>query len=112
MQAQFMAACCAAEGVSTISETVFENRFLHVAELKKMGADITVCGNKAVVKGTGALRGAQVSATDLRAGAALCIAALFAQDETVINDIYHVDRGYDDLAGKFRKLGANIERVE
>lgn len=112
MQAQFMAACCAAQGISTIDETVFENRFLHVAELKKMGADITVTGNRAVVNGTGKLHGAQVTATDLRAGAALCIAALVAQDETIIKDIYHVDRGYEDLAGKFAKLGANIQRVE
>ncbi len=112
MQAQFMAACCAAKGISTISETVFENRFLHVAELKKMGADIIVDGNKAIVKGTGRLRGAKVSATDLRAGAALCIAALIADEETVICDIYHMDRGYDDFAGKLKKLGANIERVE
>jgi UDP-N-acetylglucosamine 1-carboxyvinyltransferase len=112
MQAQFMAACCAAKGISTISETVFENRFLHVAELKKMGADIMVNGNKAIVKGTGRLHGAKVSATDLRAGAALCIAALIADEETVICDIYHLDRGYDDFAGKLKKLGANIERVE
>lgn len=111
MQAQFMAACCTAQGVSTICETVFENRFLHVAELKKMGADITVNGNRAVIKGA-PLRGAQVTATDLRAGAALCIAALIARNETLINDIYHMDRGYDDLAGKLKKLGANIERVE
>lgn len=112
MQAPFMAACCAAKGISIIDETVFENRFLHVAELKKMGADIAVSGHRAIIRGTGALHGAQVAATDLRAAAALCIAALVAGDETVITDIYHLDRGYEDLAGKFKKLGANITRVE
>ncbi len=112
MQAPFMAACCSASGVSTIDETVFENRFLHVAELKKMGADITVNGRRAVVKGTGMLRGAEVSATDLRAGAALCIAALTARGETLIKNIHHMDRGYEDLAGKLKKLGVNIIRVE
>ncbi|MGI5849361.1 MAG: UDP-N-acetylglucosamine 1-carboxyvinyltransferase [Christensenellales bacterium] len=111
MQAPFMAACCAAKGISTVNETVFENRFLHVAELKKMGADIEVAGNIAVVTGTGRLSGAEVCATDLRAGAALCIAGLIAQEETIINDIYHLDRGYDDLEGKFKKLGARIERM-
>lgn len=111
MQAQFMAACCVANGVSTIHETVFENRFMHVAELKKMGADIDVIGNTAVINGSKALSGAEVCATDLRAGAALVIAGLVADDETIINDIYHLDRGYEDLEGKFRKLGAHIERM-
>ena len=111
MQAPFMAACCMAKGVSTVNETVFENRFLHVAELKKMGADITVAGNTAVITGMGRLSGAEVCATDLRAGAALCIAGLVAQGETVIKDIYHLDRGYENIEGKFKKLGAHIERM-
>lgn len=111
MQAQFMAGCCAANGISTINETVFENRFLHVAELKKMGADITVEGKTAVITGRGTLRGAEVCATDLRAGAALCIAGLMAKEETIIKDIYHLDRGYENLESKFQKLGACVQRV-
>ena len=111
MQAPFMAACCAANGISIINETVFENRFLHVAELQKMGADIAVTGNTALITGKGRLSGAEVHATDLRAGAALCIAGLVASGQTIIKDIYHLDRGYEDLAGKFRKLGADIQRV-
>lgn len=111
MQAPFLAACCLAKGRSTVSETVFENRFLHVDELKKMGADITVTGNTALVKGNGRLHGASVAATDLRAGAALCIAALLAQGDTVIGDIYHLDRGYENFEDKLLKLGAHIRRL-
>ncbi len=111
MQAPFLAACCLAKGKSTVSETVFENRFLHVGELKKMGADITITGNIAVIKGTGMLHGAHVIATDLRAGAALCVAALLAQGETLIADIYHLDRGYEKLENKLLKLGAHITRM-
>ncbi|MDD5016509.1 MAG: UDP-N-acetylglucosamine 1-carboxyvinyltransferase [Eubacteriales bacterium] len=111
MQAPFMAACCIANGVSTVSETVFENRFLHVAELEKMGADITVAGRTAVITGRGHLSGAEVCATDLRAGAALCIAGLVAHGETIIKDIYHLERGYEDLEGKFKRLGASIQRM-
>ena len=110
MQAPFMAACCFASGVSTVSETVFENRFLHVTELQKMGADITVAGATAVVAGTGRLSGTEVHVTDLRAGAALCIAGLLAEGETVLKDIQHLDRGYEDLEGKFSRLGARIRR--
>jgi UDP-N-acetylglucosamine 1-carboxyvinyltransferase len=110
MQAPFMAACCLARGVSTVNETVFENRFLHVAELKKMGADITVAGTTAVVTGNGRLCGAEVSVTDLRAGAALCIAGMLAQGETVLKDIHHLDRGYEDFEGKLTRLGAHIRR--
>ncbi len=110
MQAQFMAGCCAAKGISVINETVFENRFLHVSELKKMGADITVEGKTAVITGRGSLCGADVCATDLRAGAALCIAGLIAKEQTVIKDIYHLDRGYENLEGKLKKLGACISR--
>ena len=111
MQAPFMAACCAASGTSTISETVFENRFLHVSELCRMGADINVRGNFATVHGTGHLHGASVCATDLRAGAALCVAALLAHGDTLIRDIHHIDRGYDHFEEKLRHLGAKIRRV-
>ncbi len=110
MQAPFMAACCLASGVSTINETVFENRFLHVPELQRMGADITVAGNTAVVNGTGYLCGAEVTVTDLRAGAALCIAGLLAQGETVLKDIHHLDRGYENFEDKLGCLGAHIRR--
>ena len=111
MQAPFMAACCKANGASTVSETIFENRFLHVDQLKKMGADIRVNGNTAVVNGTGQLHGAEVCATDLRAGAALCIAALLAQGETLISDIHHLERGYEHLEEKLCHLGARIKQV-
>jgi len=110
MQAPFMAACCLANGDSTINETVFENRFLHVPELKKMGADISVAGNTAVVHGCGRLSGAEVTVTDLRAGAALCIAGLLAQGVTVLKDIHHLDRGYEGLEDKLTLLGAHIRR--
>ncbi len=110
LQAPFLAACCVANGTSTINETVFENRFLHVAELRKMGAHIDVAGNTAVVMGMGRLCGADVCATDLRAGAALCIAGLVAGN-TTIRDIYHLDRGYEDFTGKLKKLGADISRL-
>ena len=110
LQAPFMAACCSAQGDSTINETVFENRFLHVPELKKMGADIMVAGSTAVVHGGRPLCGAEVTVTDLRAGAALCIAGILAQGETLLSDIYHLDRGYEDLEGQLRRLGANIRR--
>lgn len=110
MQAPFMAACCLASGVSTINETVFENRFLHVPELKRMGADITVAGNTAVVNGSGRLSGTEVTVTDLRAGAALCIAGLLAEGETVLKDIQHLDRGYEDFESKLTRLGARIKR--
>ena len=110
LQAPFMAACCSAKGDSTINETVFENRFLHVPELKKMGADIMVAGSTAVVHGGRPLCGAEVTVTDLRAGAALCIAGILAEGETVLSDIYHLDRGYEDLEGQLLRLGANIRR--
>lgn len=111
MQAQFMAACCVAGGVSTISETVFENRFMHVAELRKMGAQIEITHNTAIISGSRALIGADVHATDLRAGAALCIAGLVAKGHTTIHDIYHLDRGYECIESKFAKLGASIKRL-
>ncbi len=111
MQAPFMAACCFAKGRSSVNETIFENRFLHVDELKKMGADITVQGPTAYINGSGCLCGAEVTATDLRAGAALCIAGLFAKGDTIISDIYHLDRGYENFEDKLCCLGARIIRL-
>lgn len=111
MQAQFMALLTLAEGNSVISETVFENRLRHVAELQRMGADIRVKGNIAVVKGVPFLSGAPVMATDLRASAALVLAGLAAQGKTVVQGLQHLDRGYDHLELKLQKLGANLQRV-
>ena len=110
MQAQFMALNTIAEGVSTTVETIFENRFMHVQELQRMGADIHVEGNTALVKGVQELEGAKVMATDLRASAGLVLAGLVAQGETVIDRIYHLDRGYELLEEKLTKLGANVRR--
>jgi len=110
MQAQFMAMNTIAEGVSTVVETIFENRFMHVQELQRMGADINVEGNTALVKGIGRLEGANVMATDLRASAGLVLAGLVADGETVIDRIYHLDRGYELLEEKLTKLGAKVRR--
>lgn len=112
MQAQFMAFTTTLNGKSTVKETVFENRFMHADELVKMGADINTKDREARVVGPSQLKGAKVNATDLRAGAALILAGLMAEGETEIGEIYHIDRGYEDIEEKFRKLGANIERVE
>jgi UDP-N-acetylglucosamine 1-carboxyvinyltransferase len=112
MQAQFMALLTLAEGSSMIAETVFENRLRHVAELKRMGADIRVKGNVAIVQGVPFLSGAPVMATDLRASAALVVAGLAAQGTTIVQGLQHLDRGYDNLEGKLRKLGANLRRIE
>jgi UDP-N-acetylglucosamine 1-carboxyvinyltransferase len=111
MQAQFMALMCVAEGTSVVTETVFENRFMHVDELKRMGANIKIEGRSAVVEGVRTLTGCPVKATDLRAGASLVLAALVADGRTEIGCIHHIDRGYDDLVGKFQSLGADIERI-
>jgi UDP-N-acetylglucosamine 1-carboxyvinyltransferase len=111
MQAQLMALDCIAAGAATITETIFENRFMHVNELVRLGAKIEVDGRVAVVQGTPQLSGANVMATDLRASAGLVIAALVADGETVIDRIYHLDRGYDRMEAKLRALGADIERV-
>ncbi len=111
MQAQFMALMSVADGTSIISETVFENRFMHAPELRRMGADITLQGGLATVKGVQKLKGAQVMATDLRASASLVIAALFAEGETVIDRLYHLDRGYERMEAKLRALGAVAERI-
>ena len=111
MQAQFMAMNCIAEGVSTVIETIFENRFMHVQELQRLGADITVDGHTALVKGVSHLDGATVMATDLRASASLVLAGLVARDETVIERIYHLDRGYELLEEKLTALGAKVKRA-
>ncbi len=112
MQAQFMAINCIAEGTSTIAETIFENRFMHVNELARLGARIEVDGKLAVVNGVDKLSGATVMATDLRASASLVIAGLVAEGQTVVERIYHLDRGYDRMEAKLQKLGADIERVK
>lgn len=110
MQAQFMAMNTMADGVSTVVETIFENRFMHVQELQRMGANIEVQGNTALVKGVSALEGANVMATDLRASAGLVLAGLVADGETVIDRIYHLDRGYERLEEKLNQLGAKVRR--
>ncbi len=112
MQAQFMALNCIAEGSAMVVETIFENRFMHVQELRRLGAQIDVEGNTAVVKGVDHLEGANVMATDLRASACLVIAGLVAQGETVIDRIYHLDRGYEHIESKLGQLGANIRRLK
>ena len=111
MQAQYMALMTQAEGTSTITETIFENRFMHASELIRMGADIQISGNKAFVKGKTRLMGARIIASDLRASASLVLAALCAQGETTIDRVYHIDRGYETIVRKFRSLGADIERI-
>jgi UDP-N-acetylglucosamine 1-carboxyvinyltransferase len=111
MQAQFMAVATIADGTATITETIFENRFMHALELQRLGADITIQGNTAVVRGVERLQGATVMATDLRASASLVIAGLVAEGETTIERIYHLDRGYESLEKKLGALGARIERV-
>jgi UDP-N-acetylglucosamine 1-carboxyvinyltransferase len=111
MQAQFMALDCVARGTAVITETIFENRFMHALELQRLGADITIQGNTAVVKGVERLQGATVMATDLRASAGLVIAGLVAEGETLIERIYHLDRGYEALEKKLNALGAQVERV-
>ena len=111
MQAQFMALMCVADGLSVITETVFENRFMHIAELKRMGADIKVQGNAAVVQGVKNLFGAPVMATDLRASASLVIAALAAKGSSEISRVYHLDRGYEKMEEKLQGIGARIKRA-
>ena len=111
MQAQMMAVMTIAGGASVITETIFENRMMHVQELKRLGADIEVEGNTAIVKGVAKLTGANVMATDLRASACLVIAGLVAEGQTVIDRIYHLDRGYERIEDKLCALGARIRRV-
>ena len=112
MQAQFMALNCIAEGSSTITETIFENRFMHVPELSRMGANLKLEGNTVVCKGVELLTGAKLMATDLRASASLVLAGLAAQGTTTIERVYHLDRGYEMIEEKFKMLGADIERVQ
>lgn len=111
MQAQFMVLMCLANGLSVISETIFENRFIHVSELQRMGADITVSGNAAVVRGDGRLTGAPVMATDLRASASLILAGLAASGTTEVSRVYHIDRGYECIEKKLAQLGGQLWRV-
>ncbi len=112
MQSQFMAYMTVADGTCQFTETIFENRFMHVDELRKMGANIQAEGRNAFITGVPKLHGAAVRATDLRAGAALIIAGLAAEGETTVSDLYHLDRGYEDLIGKFQSLGADIRRID
>ena len=112
MQAQFMAVNCIAEGTARVTETIFENRFMHVNEMLRLGANIEVDGHTAVVHGVERMSGATVMATDLRASASLVIAGLVADGDTVVDRIYHLDRGYDRMEAKLRKLGADIERIK
>jgi UDP-N-acetylglucosamine 1-carboxyvinyltransferase len=111
MQAQFMALNSVAKGTAMVTETIFENRFMHVPELQRMGADISLQGNTAIIRGVEQLRAAPVMATDLRASAGLVLAALVAEGETVVDRIYHIDRGYECIEEKLRNLGADIRRL-
>ena len=111
MQAQFAAMNCMADGVGIIKETIFENRFMHMNELQRLGADIKIDGHTAIIRGVSQLTGAPIMATDLRASASLVLAGLVAKGETVIDRIYHIDRGYENIEEKFRGLGARIKRV-
>ena len=112
LQAQMMSLMAVVPGIGEVKETVFENRFMHIPELNRMGADIHVDGNVAIINGGVEYSGAEVMASDLRAGASLILAALVAKGETIVNRIYHVDRGYEDLEGKLSKIGAKITRIK
>jgi UDP-N-acetylglucosamine 1-carboxyvinyltransferase len=112
MQAQFMVLMSLAKGLSVISETIFENRFIHVSELRRMGGDIRIQGDSAIIQGVESLSGASVMATDLRASASLILAGLAAEGVTEVSRVYHLDRGYEGLDKKLAKLGANIKRVK
>ena len=112
MQAQLMVLATQAEGTTVISEHIFENRFMHVPELNRLGANITLKGNTAIIEGPSKLSGAPVMCTDLRASAALILAALVAKNTTEVRRIYHLDRGYDKIDQKLKKIGANIKRVK
>src|SRR5215468_4919652 len=111
MQAQCMALSTQAEGTSVITETIFENRFLHASEMIRMDANISIDGRRAVVRGPAKLSGTVVQASDLRASAGLVLAALVAEGETIIDRVYHIDRGYEGIVEKLRAVGAGIERV-
>jgi UDP-N-acetylglucosamine 1-carboxyvinyltransferase len=111
MQAQTMAVACVADGISVITDTIYPDRFTHVAELRRLGADIRLDGNSAVIRGVDKLTAAPVMATDLRASAALIIAGLAAEGETLLDRVYHIDRGYERIEERLRQLGARIERI-
>jgi UDP-N-acetylglucosamine 1-carboxyvinyltransferase len=111
MQAQYMALMTQAEGSARVTETIFENRFMHASEMQRMGARIQIDGNTATVEGPTQLTGARVQASDLRASACLVLAGLAARGETVIERVYHIDRGYEKIEAKFRSVGADIERI-
>jgi UDP-N-acetylglucosamine 1-carboxyvinyltransferase len=111
LQAQFMALMTLADGESVVRETIFENRFMHVPELSRLGADISVSGGEARVRGVDRLEGAQVMATDLRASVSLVIAALAAQGETIVDRVYHLDRGFERLEAKLSACGAKVRRI-
>jgi UDP-N-acetylglucosamine 1-carboxyvinyltransferase len=111
MQAQYMALMTQAEGVSNVTETIFENRFMHASELLRMGARIRTNGHHAVIEGGTALTGARVQASDLRASASLVLAGLAAKGETIVDRVYHIDRGYERIEEKLRSVGGNIERL-
>lgn len=112
MQAQYMALMTQADGASVVTETIFENRFMHASELIRMGANIQISGNRAIVRGKTQLYGAPVQASDLRASASLVLAGLAAEGETIIDRVYHIDRGYERIVSKLRSVGANIERIK
>jgi UDP-N-acetylglucosamine 1-carboxyvinyltransferase len=111
MQAQYMALMTQADGESVITETIFENRFVHALELARLGADISIAGRRAIVRGKTALTGAKVLASDLRASASLVLAGMAAEGETLIDRVYHIDRGYERIEVKLNKVGARIRRV-
>ena len=111
LQAQFMVLLCLASGRSSITENIFENRFMHVAELRRLGARIIVKGNKAIIEGQTEFMGAELMSSDLRASVALVLAAMVARGQSVINRIYHLDRGYEKIENKLRKIGVNIKRL-
>ena len=111
LQAQFMAMLTISEGAGLVTETIFENRFMHVPELNRMGANITVQGHSAIVRGVKTLKGAEVMATDLRASVALVLAGLVAEGETTVNRIYHLERGYERIVEKLSAVGANIKHA-
>jgi UDP-N-acetylglucosamine 1-carboxyvinyltransferase len=111
MQAQYMALMTQAEGRSVIAETIFENRFMHASEMQRMGASIQIEGNTAIVQGITPLTGARVQASDLRASASLVLAGLAARGETLIDRVYHIDRGYEKIEAKLSAVGAKIERL-
>ena len=111
LQAQFMVLLCKAKGRSVITESIFENRFMHIAELRRLGAKILTKNNKAIIEGNTKFQGAELMSSDLRASVALVLAAIVAKGQSIINRIYHLDRGYEQLENKLKKIGVNIKRI-